>query len=279
MSERKKTDQEILNNLVESAPFFQAASRDAIAISICDHEKWLLQLNHPELELPNKAGDPVSKKDDVIQGALRGNGGMGRPPYEVYGIHFFGKTTPIMNEGRVIGAMGMAYNIEVILKIEESIEKLNEIAAKIKIMVEEIIAQANKLSTSQTKLFEFSEVARRNSDEIDTILESIKGISRQSNILGLNASIEASRAGAAGKGFTVVANEIRNLAKDTSDSSDKINESIINIKDNISEIVKGISQMQDLSKQQLELIDSIESTLEDLYDIIRLINDCIRVLG
>ena len=57
------------------------------------------------------------------------------------------------------------------------------------------------------------------SREIGNIIETIESIALQTNILALNASVEAARAGVAGKGFTVIANEVRNLAGDTADAS------------------------------------------------------------
>ncbi|MFD0049722.1 methyl-accepting chemotaxis protein [Actinomycetes bacterium NPDC127524] len=274
-----KTDHEILQSLVDSAAFFQSAAKEDIAISICDREKWLLQLDHQNIKLGIKAGDPVSKEDEVIQSALSGNKGAGRPPLEVYGIHFFGKTTPIFNGNRIIGAMGMAYNIDIILKLEDCIEKLNSITRRIKKLITSIVAQAGDLSDTNSQLYSFSEKARENSENIDSILKVIQQISRQSNILGLNANIEAARAGEAGKGFKIVAEEIRKISKETENSSGEINEFIQVVKDNINEITEGVSQIRQLNSMQSALIGDVASTLESLSDIIEMLSEYIKILG
>lgn len=68
------------------------------------------------------------------------------------------------------------------------------------------------------------------SDDIDNILDIINGISQQTNLLALNASIEAARAGQAGRGFSVVAEEIRELSEESRDSAERISKLIREIK-------------------------------------------------
>ncbi|SIQ91382.1 methyl-accepting chemotaxis protein [Halanaerobium kushneri] len=68
------------------------------------------------------------------------------------------------------------------------------------------------------------------SDDIDNILDVINGISKQTNLLALNASIEAARAGQAGRGFSVVAEEIRELSEESRDSAERISKLIREIK-------------------------------------------------
>ncbi|MDV2685759.1 methyl-accepting chemotaxis protein [Alkalihalophilus lindianensis] len=275
----RKTDEEILEAIVTAAPYIQEAAKEEIAISICDHDKWLLQLDHPNLVLGNKTGDPVSNDDPVIQSALNGKGGMGRPPFEVYGMHFFGKTTPIMNEGRVIGAIGMAYNIEVLMKMEKNVEKLNEITASIQQLIEQIISQASQLQTTNQQLYDLSEKSKENSEEVNHILELMNKISRQTNILGLNANIEAARAGEAGKGFSVVANEVRTISKETAESSDKINQSITVIKDNLGQMIKSLSTIRGLTTEQTTLVKNVAETLDTLATIIHQLHDYMKTLG
>lgn len=274
-----KTDQEILDSIVTAAPFIQKAAKEEIAISICDHETWLLQLDHPNLVLGNKTGDPVSKEDPVIQSALNGKSEMGRPPFEVYGIHFFGKTTPIMNDGRVIGAIGMAYNIEVLMKMEKNVEKLNDITGSIQKLIEQIISQADQLQETNNELYQLSERSKENSEEVNHILELMNKISRQTNILGLNANIEAARAGDAGNGFSVVANEVRTISKETAASSDKINESITLIKGNLEQMIDSLSTIRGLTTEQTELVKNAAQTLDTLSTIIYQLHDYMKTLG
>ncbi|WP_420549588.1 methyl-accepting chemotaxis protein [Curvivirga sp.] len=77
-------------------------------------------------------------------------------------------------------------------------------------------------------------------NEVEDIVKIISDIANQTNLLSLNATIEASRAGEAGAGFAVVANEVKNLARHSADSANEISERVKNIKGITQETVEGI---------------------------------------
>ena len=134
--------------------------------------------------------------------------------------------------------------------VMSNINEGNEEISKSIDQVKEVKKQTTETSKNINKLGELSE-------EIGKIIELISNISAQTNLLALNAAIEAARAGEAGRGFSVVADEIRELAEESSDATENI-ASLIN--DIQNRVTKTVAQMDDAEEAVEKSVETIEST-------------------
>lgn len=134
----------------------------------------------------------------------------------------------------------------------------------------ELVTSTNKLhANSENSLSAFIGL-RELADKIKISLEAIEKISNQTNLLALNASIEAARAGENGRGFSVVADEVRNLARRSTDTAQEIADLLVNINDYVARSETAMSNsVESLNRTSATL----ENTTSNLKELIPQVND------
>ena len=148
--------------------------------------------------------------------------------------------------------------------MEDVLGKLSESA---------LVAKNLETSTEDSKenmraIYEDIQELEKFSENITEIVSTISSISAQTNLLALNASIEAARAGDVGRGFTVVAEEIRVLSEQTSAATTNISELISNIRSRISQTVSSISVSMDTFENNTKNSQMVLSVFVELKDYI-----------
>jgi methyl-accepting chemotaxis protein len=131
-------------------------------------------------------------------------------------------------------------------------------------VVKEAITQIERLASEVGKSTDAMTELQRESDKIGSVLDVIKSVAQQTNLLALNAAIEAARAGEAGRGFAVVADEVRSLAQRTQKSTEEIEELIAGLQKGTQHVATIMDNSRSLTVSSVELTRRAGSSLENI---------------
>ncbi|WP_421866868.1 methyl-accepting chemotaxis protein [Motiliproteus sp.] len=131
----------------------------------------------------------------------------------------------------------------------------------------------NSLNQDIHKATEVIQRVAADSEEIGGVLDVIRGVAEQTNLLALNAAIEAARAGEQGRGFAVVADEVRSLAQKTQESTEQINTMIAKLQEGSRSAVGVMSDSQACADKTMEQFELEAQALKQISEQIALVND------
>nr|WP_268799181.1 methyl-accepting chemotaxis protein [Pseudomonas sp. BSw22131] len=131
-------------------------------------------------------------------------------------------------------------------------------------VVNEAIAQIERLASEMGLSTEAMGELKRESDKIGSVLDVIKSVAQQTNLLALNAAIEAARAGEAGRGFAVVADEVRSLAQRTQKSTEEIEALIAGLQNGTQQVSTIMDNSRELTVSSVALTRRAGNSLENI---------------
>lgn len=240
-----------------------------VMLSVMDTNKVVQGFSLPENVLPQaQVGhvmeDPTGALDTVIsKGVAKHN----RLPKEVMGFPIEGNLIPIKDDGKVVGCIACSYSVEGKEKVREIATEFQDSIQQIDSSIKDVISGVESLFSMLTDMDQMTTDVEQDVNSAVEVVNQISSNASHSNILALNASIEAARSGEAGRGFAVVATEMGKLAKDSSNSATEIKTTLSAIVNHLEAITNSIKEANGVAKSYMDSIGSIQTVLEQTISV------------
>lgn len=258
---------DIVQALIAVMPYFRVAMRQDVTLSIIDHGKFLYFSAGESLkQLKYQAGDPLLESNLNFRDLKGGTEKRwDHYPKELFGVPFDVAFIPIKDaQGNILALLNILYSMDDQDQLQQLMDAADNLTNQLMDSVQHVAAHSEELSATTEEILNNSKEAVQKSSNVNQVASFIREISEQTNLLGLNAAIEAARVGEAGAGFGVVAKEIRKLSVDTKDATTRIEESLLAVRQSIQGMENEIGEISASSQEQAELVNNFMTTIDEL---------------
>lgn len=268
---RIEGSRELLHKFKDVAPFFNLIMEEDVGVFVYDEKELLIYVPSTKINLGLKSGSPVAEgsiPDRCLKNGKRIVTLVSRERSRVK-IPYISCATPFYEGEQVIGCIITNQNLDLYHKICDVTNGLNNSSQDLSASMEQVAAQAQQLNDTARSMDELGKSIYSDTMKTDEITEFIKRIANQTNLLGLNAAIEAARVGEAGRGFGVVATEIRKMAQESTQSVKQITETIRHIQQRVAQLSSQVNQIQSSMEEQAAVVEEVTAASTSLSDMAR----------
>lgn len=263
----------ILEHFLYVLPFLNELSIKDIGAGLTDREKYLLYKPGKELDMNVSPGTLVKPGSAVVQAIKEKRRIVVRGDKALFGMPYIAVACPILGKsGDVIGCAVISESAELQDTIKGMAATLSDNITVLASTTEEISAQSQEISSLSSTLAKDSYNSQVQVKNTSQVIGMIKNVAAQTNLLGLNAAIEAARVGDVGRGFSVVAEEIRKLSTSSTASIKEIDTIINMVQTDSDRIYHNLTQINEAISQIAAAIMNVARSAQETGGLVHQLN-------
>lgn len=257
---------ELLAALLLAMPFYQRTYTEDTCIILADTEKVIGYFPGREIDVKIPVGAPLEKFIGTVSynALVTGTRLQEERGSEVVGFPYISTANPIILHGEVIGVLSSIVLNSKMDLLRSSSEGLSASVEEMTATTQEISAAFTNVIHQMDSLSESSQVVNNDIRSIQKIISFVQEVSKNSNVLGLNAAIEGARAGEHGKGFMVVASEIRKMANNSKEAAMTIEKQLHDMEAAVTKMNQMVIAIKNELNQQGGTLKDLNASFEHI---------------
>ncbi len=254
----------MLEAFVQVAPYINSLVVGDVAVAVANQTEYLCYVPAQRMDHKVRAGDLV-KEGTILKKAMQsGQRVVARVGPELFGFPYVGIAIPIRVNGQVVGGVVFMEATQHQDNLYRMAEQLASVVERVGESASQVTLQAQGMSALGQELLRLADNASERVAETDQILVMMRRIADQTSLLGLNAAIEAARVGDLGRGFGVVAEEMRKLANSSAGSLQRVEELLYLVRQSNSGLKLRMEEIERIAVRQAEAMVAISSALQEI---------------
>lgn len=258
---------EILELFSKLAPHLNDVIPGDFGIAVVKDGKSVFYAPAKTLDLGTKIGSPVNP--GAAKQAIESGRAVSRiVPLEksAYGTAYLACATPFKDAGKVVGCITITQSTTLLDTMNDISNEVAVSSEQLTAGMQELASRASEVTAATGELDALSKRLMESAQRTDEIISFIRNVAAQTNLLGLNAAIEAARVGEMGRGFSVVAEEVRKLAVASADSVKSISQALNEIHEAIRHLSQKSMYIDENSNGQNETIQQMAGASQALAE-------------
>lgn len=249
-------------------PALQAmASSLGFSLAVTNLEHYIFYMRSRHIDLKIHPGDPIPENTAIRKTLSSGTVQTLRGDASTFGVSYRVKTFPLRDKrGSIIGGCAVLEATDTEDSLQKLSEDLSQAMTQLTEASDEMMTQVEEMKMRSNRLLKDMESTRETIAQSSSIMDFVHMVSRQSDILSLNAVVEAARVGGTSNTFHVVAKEMRSLAHETKSSVEEIHRILMEIQKDSQHTSQEMEQFHTLVSHISQQIDGIFKTLHKVSD-------------